>query len=95
MSAKAHLERVRSMPCVVCSTMGVVQRTETQAHHVESVRDGLSDYATAALCYDHHQGPQGVHGLSRRAFEMRYKLTDIDLIALTIRGLDRAGVLSA
>jgi hypothetical protein len=94
MSAKAHLERVRSLRCVVCATMGVIQSDPTEAHHVESVRDGLSDYATVALCRSHHQGPNGVHGLSRRGFEMRYRLTDIDLIALTIRQLDREGVIA-
>jgi hypothetical protein len=94
MSAKAHLERVRSLRCVVCTTMNVAQSTPTAAHHIESVRDGLSDYAVAALCHEHHQGPNGVHGLSRRGFEMRYRLTDIDLIALTIRQLDREGVIA-
>lgn len=94
MSAAKHLERVRSIRCVVCTTMGVVQSTPTAAHHVESVRDGLSDYATVGLCYEHHQGPNGVHGLSRRAFEMRYRLSDIDLIALTIRALDRERVIA-
>lgn len=94
MSALGHKERVRSVRCVVCSTMGMVQSTPTEAHHVESVRDGLSDYATAAVCVDHHTGPNGIHGLRRRGFEMRYKLTDIDLIALTIRALDREDVIA-
>jgi hypothetical protein len=89
MSAKDYLERVRSLRCVVCTLMGQIQEGRTYAHHVESVRDGLSDYATVAVCYDHHQGPNGIHGMSRRAFEMRYKLSDIDLLALTIRALDR------
>jgi hypothetical protein len=75
--------------------MGTTQTTATQAHHVESVRDGLSDYAVAAICEEHHTGPNGVHGLSRRAFEMRYKLTPIDLIALTVRALDRSEALHA
>lgn len=95
MSARDYLERVRSIPCVVCRIMGVTQEGPTFSHHVESVRDGLSDYATVALCYFHHQGPNGIHGLSRRAFEMRYKLTPIDLIALTVRALDREGALHA
>jgi predicted metal-binding protein len=94
MSAKSYLERVRSLRCVVCTLMGEVQSTPTQAHHVESVRDGLSDYATVALCHWHHQGAGGVHKLSRRGFETRYKLTDIDLIALTIRALDREDVIA-
>lgn len=73
--------------------MGVPQSTPTEAHHVESVRDDLSDYATAALCHEHHQGPNGVHGLRRRGFETRYKLNDIDLVAMTVRLLDREEVL--
>lgn len=89
MSARDYIERVRGLRCVVCTMMGLPQSTVTEAHHVESVRDGLSDYATVALCVDHHQGPNGVHGLRRRGFEARYKLSDVDLIALTIRQLDR------
>jgi hypothetical protein len=89
MSARDHLERVRSLRCVVCTLMGQIQEGRTYAHHVESVRDGLSDYATVALCHYHHQGPGGVHTLSRRAFEMRHKLDNVDMIALTIRALDR------
>jgi hypothetical protein len=89
MSKADYLERVKSLPCVVCRIMGTPQEGPTFSHHVESVRDGLSDYASAALCYAHHQGPNGIHGLSRRAFEMRYKLTPIDLLALTIRALDK------
>jgi hypothetical protein len=94
MSARDHLERVRSLRCVVCRTMNVIQSTPTAAHHPESIRDELSHYAAIALCWDHHQGPNGVHGLSRRGFEMRYKLTDIDLIALTVRALDREDVIA-
>ncbi len=90
--ADKYLARVRALPCVVCEVMGVKQTTPTAAHHVESVRDGVSDYAVAALCFFHHQGPDGVHGLSRRVFEMRYRLTTVDLLALTIQGVSDAWV---
>lgn len=94
MSGAAHLKRVRGVACVVCTHMGCVQLGASFAHHVESVRDEVSDYATVALCYEHHQGATGVHGLSRRAFEMRYRLSDIDLVALTLRALDKQGVMA-
>ena len=94
MSAAGHLERVRSLRCVVCRIMNTPQEGPTFSHHVESVRDGLSDYASVALCHYHHQGAGGVHKLSRRGFEMRYRLTDIDLLALTIRALDREDVIA-
>lgn len=89
MSRRDYLERVRSVGCVVCRFMGTPQKGPTYAHHVESVRDDLSDYATAALCYLHHQGGQGVHTLSRKVFAMRFGLSDVDLIAMTVRLIDR------
>lgn len=91
MSNKQHLERLHELPCCVCTHMGMHPLYPTHAHHLESVRDALSDYAAIPLCADHHQGPNGVHGLSRRGFEARYRLTDIDLLALTIRALEKAG----
>lgn len=94
MSAKDHLERVRSLKCVVCNVMGMPQSTPTAAHHVESVRDDVSDYATVALCYEHHQGKGGVHSLSRRGFEMRYRLSSVDMLAMTYRLLDRQETLA-
>ena len=94
MTAREHLNLVRSLPCVVCKHLGLAQSTETEAHHLESVRDEHSDWATVSVCQEHHRGPNGVHGLSRRAFEMRYRLSPVDLIALTIRALDREGVIA-
>lgn len=87
MNVKQYLAAVRASPCVVCTLMGVEQSTPTEAHHVENVRDEDSDYATVSLCVDHHRGVGSVHGLSRKVFAMRYKLTDVDLMALTIKAV--------
>jgi len=83
-----HLDRIHAIPCVLCAHLGLGS-TQSEAHHVESVRDGLSDYATVPLCTEHHRGATGVHGLRRRGFEMRYRLTDVDLLAMTIKELMR------
>ena len=80
MSAKDYEKLVREIGCVVCRESGTL--SPAAIHHVESVRDGLSAYAIVPLCYEHHQGPNGVHGLSRRGFEARHKLSQIDLLAL-------------
>lgn len=94
MSGKDHLERVHEIPCVVCVKMGMAPRFPVHAHHLESVRDELSDYAAVPLCPDHHQGPNGIHGLSRRGFEMRYKLSDMDLMKIKLWLMDKAGRLT-
>ena len=79
MNKSEWLEAVSSLGCVVCGARPV------SVHHIEDVRDENSDYATVALCHEHHQGSQGVHHLSRRGFEMRFKLSQLDLLKLTIR----------
>ena len=91
MTARDHLERVHEIPCVVCVKMGLPPKYPVTAHHLESVRDELSDYAAVALCEDHHQGTNGIHGLSRRGFEMRYKLSELDLLKMTLYLMDKAG----
>lgn len=78
--------RVRAINCIICKQLGLGP-TPAAIHHVESIRDGLSEYAVVPLCYDHHQGPEGVHGLRRRVFEMRYRLTDVDMLALVAKEL--------
>ncbi len=94
MSGKTHLARLHQLPCVVCRHMGMHQDSPTVAHHLESIRDGSSDFAAIAICQDHHQGSgNGIHDLSRRGFEMRYRLTEIDLLALTVKALEQEGML--
>ena len=88
MSAKDYESRVRDIGCLLCIYMGL-GRTPASIHHVESIRDGLSEYAIVPLCYEHHQGATGVHGLSRSGFRLRYKLDDIDLMAMVNRELNK------
>ncbi len=87
MSAKDYENRVRELGCILCQSIGL-GKTPAAIHHIEAIRDGLSAYAIVPLCYEHHQGPNGVHGLSRRGFEMRYRLTEIDLLAMVNKALN-------
>lgn len=80
--AQRYLALVHRLHCVVCRHLGLEQSTPTVAHHVESVRDSLSDYAVVAICDAHHRE---LHHVSRRGFEVRYKLSPIDLLAMTIK----------
>lgn len=87
----SHLKRLHALPCVVHKfVIGAEQSSPTVVHHLESVRDGDTDYAGVALCDACHKD---LHRLSRRGFEMRYKLTPIDLLALTVKALEKEGLL--
>ena len=82
MSNATYTEAIEGIGCVVCRYLGNGYVPVDEVHHVEFVRDGLSEWAKVGLCFDHHQGTNGIHRLSRRGFEMRYKLSQIDLLAL-------------
>lgn len=59
-ASKAHMKRVKKLPCVVCGKSG-----PSDAHHVISGRYGsakASDFETISLCKAHHQhGPYAIH----------------------------------
>lgn len=80
MNKSDWLERVSSLPCVVCGAR------PTEIHHPETNRDELSDWYVAALCAQCHRGPIGVHGSHRMGFERRTKISEIDLVKRTIAG---------
>lgn len=84
MNKADFLEHVSSLDCVVCGARPV------EIHHIESVRDGDSDFYVAALCADCHRGPVGVHGSSRIGFERRTKISQADLVKRTIKALWRS-----
>jgi hypothetical protein len=73
--------RLRALPCVVGHITGQACACE-ELHHAGEATE-RNDWAQVPLCREHHQGPTGVHGLRRRAFESRYKLTDVRMLAIT------------
>ena len=83
---------VLAAPCVMCATLGETQQGRTYLHHV---REGQGkgqkapDVLGLALCYEHHQGASGWHGLGKRGFYQRYKLDELDLLAFTIQAVLR------
>jgi hypothetical protein len=83
--SKIHMSRVADLGCVLCDHLGL-GKSPAEVHHLFD-RAAKSDFLTAALCPEHHRGPNGFHGLGQRAFERRYKLTEADLLAMTLERL--------
>jgi len=83
-AAKRWIALVLALPCLICELMGLLQRGRTYAHHCFDTAH-RSDYLTIPLCWEHHQGGTGFHGLGERAFNARYKTDETHLIAETIR----------
>lgn len=83
-----HMGRVAQIPCLICKRLGL--ESESEVHHIRDGQ-GMSQRAqhwlTIPLCPEHHRGGTGLHGLGTREFERRYKVSELDLLAETIREL--------
>ena len=61
------------MPCSVCDAPG-----PSHAHHIKQ----NCAWTCVALCYDCHQGPNGIHG--DRAMWRIYKMDELDALGVTL-----------
>ncbi len=92
MSAKGkrHMGRVAKVPCVLCTHMGLGE-SPSIVHHLkygQGASDRASDLLTIAVCNEHHVGPSGIHTLKEHGLYLRYKLSELDLLAMTLEALE-------
>lgn len=74
---RAHVERVKSLPCSVCS-----EGHESEAHEIKQGKW----YTSVALCPDCHRGSvNGIHGQKRMWSVM--KMDELDALAITLERL--------
>ncbi len=84
------MARVAQVPCVLCAHLGL-GATPALVHHMKlgtGASDRASDLLTIALCPEHHVGPSGVHTLKERGLRLRYNLSEIDLLAMTLEAME-------
>ena len=88
MTESEYLLRVKNCRCVICWYKLGVKTLPCDAHHVGTGNEH-NDFATAALCKEHHQGATGVHGKHRKAFHLLWNTSDILLLAWTAKEVMR------
>lgn len=89
MTPKDYLAIVSDRGCVLCKHLGL-PKTPAAIHHPregEGTAQRASDWLAIGLCREHHQGDSGWHGLGKRAFYARYRLDELDLLAMTVAGV--------
>jgi hypothetical protein len=80
-SERAHIERVKELPCSVCDAPGPSEDHE--------IKQGQW-FTSVALCASCHRGPMlGLHG-ERRMWAIK-KMDELDGLAVTIKRLMAAG----
>ena len=73
---EAWLTLVKLCPCSVCAAPG-----PSYAHHTKQG----NHHSVAALCWECHQGPMGIHG-DQRLWKI-HKVTENDAINITVRNV--------
>lgn len=85
--AQRHMGRVAALGCILCRHMGI-DGTPAQVHHLEEETGAAQrqdDFLTIPLCPEHHTGATGVHTLKKDGIYRRYKVSEFDLLAETLR----------
>jgi hypothetical protein len=85
-ATRLWLNDVAEHGCIVCRLLEL-GRSAAELHHCRTGRGGAergNDLHTIPLCPEHHRGPSGFHGLGMRAFERRYRVSEVDLHAQTM-----------
>ena len=79
-----HEQRLRRLPCVACFVLnGVRNFHQIELHHIESVRHDFSDFLQLPVCWDCHQGMEGIHGRQRGGWERSAGVTQLQLLGVT------------
>ena len=89
---KKHKTQLAQMGCAVCVRIyDAHEPGPVQLHHQRGGMGGWGkgDYLTLIpLCYEHHMGNSGVHGLGTRGFSATYGFTEADLLHDTLKRLN-------
>jgi hypothetical protein len=62
---KAHLGRVASLGCVICGKPACI-------HHIRITGEPRDHKKVIPLCWDHHQGPNGIHTMGKKDWRFLY-----------------------
>lgn len=79
-SEREYWQKLRDIGCIICGSSPAI-------HHCGTGMGGRKDHRKVLpLCHHHHQGPEGLHTLSRRVWQAKYGTED-ELMKLTHKRL--------
>ena len=80
---RTRLNSVASLGCILCMRLGT-PGTPAQIHHPrkgQGMSQRASHFDAIPLCYEHHLGKTGLHGMGTRAFSAHYGVDEDGLLA--------------
>ena len=84
---KEHKEKLVALGCVLCHHLyGPHEPGLVELHHLRGGGWGKGGYKTLmGLCYEHHRGNLGFHGLGSKGFVKYYGVTQQELLDWALR----------
>ena len=76
--------------CVVCTRGFAGGEGRAEQHHVAQGSGKRSEWARAVLCWGHHQGGAGLHGMGGKAFCRLYRPPGDDEFGLVVWTIEDA-----
>ena len=86
-NTKKHYAKVAKLGCILCHHLGY-KDTPCEIHHIRRYGMKRDNAPVIALCPEHHRGNTGVHGMGKKAFAVRYGVTEEDLLEITTKLLE-------
>jgi len=85
-----HKGALADLGCALCwHIYGPHDPADVDLHHLRSGGWGKGDYKTLIpLCYEHHRGNTGVHGLGTKEFSRHYGVSQQDLLDWAIKKVE-------
>ena len=71
---KNTLDAIARLGCILCSEVLGTEGTPAQLHHVRRYGAKRSTSPILPLCYEHHLGNNGIHGLGAKGFEAKWEV---------------------
>lgn len=87
---RAYMGKAAKLGCAICRMLGYGP-TPAQVHHRRTGTGAGKRAAhtdTVPLCFEHHVGGSGIHGMGRKAFERAYGVTELELIEQTRKAVN-------
>ena len=79
---KQYMGKVAEIGCILCKHLNLGE-TPAELHHPRTGTGAgrrASNMDVLPLCFLHHRGNMGLHGMGRKAFEKYYGITEMELL---------------
>ena len=86
---RKHKDKLAEMACMICERIyGQHSGGNVELHHLRTGGWGKGSYKTLMpLCFNHHNGAEGIHTMGTKAWERHFDVSQKDLLDLVTERL--------